>query len=172
LDQEKKSNMDERLQVTEARREGVPDALADIPPVTIAWRALRAEHQRRLSKQKQVDAENKRIQDALISIAEEVFRLKRIAHTASNGKQGEALLAAVSRLETALAKADLTFVAPEGESFTPELMELLESVAQQPTPGISAPHVLEVIIPAIIYRDALLRMGKAVIAVPADENRE
>lgn len=45
-------------------------------------------------------------------------------------------------------------------------MELLDNIAQQPEPQLAFPYVAEVLKPAIIYRGALLRMGKAIIAIP------
>ena len=45
-------------------------------------------------------------------------------------------------------------------------MELLENTAQQPRTDLSEPSIAEVIQPAVLRHGDLLRMGKAVIAVP------
>jgi molecular chaperone GrpE (heat shock protein) len=165
--------MDVRFQVTDAPRETVSTPFAETPLVTLAWRALRAEHQRRADDRQRADAETRQTREALINFAEETYRLRRAARLRATGASnqradGEPLLAIADRLEIALAKAGLTIIAPEGEPYTSELMELLENVAQQPTAAITEPSIAEVIAPAILYHGGLARMGKVVIAIPAD----
>jgi hypothetical protein len=70
------------------------------------------------------------------------------------------------RLEQLLAQLEVAIVAPEGNIFSDELMELFENIAQQPDAAIDAPRIVQVVTPAILYRGALAQMGKVVIAVP------
>ena len=70
------------------------------------------------------------------------------------------------RITQALAGLDVAILSPQGEIFSGELMELFDNVAQKPEPGIQAPRIDEVLLPAVIQRGALLQMGKVVIAVP------
>lgn len=172
--------MDARLQVTEKPREVSAGVRAETPLVSIAWRALRAEHQSRADEQTRNEAEAKHTRDALASLAEEAHRLRRTARqmlppsdgAAGSSSHAQQFLGIAGRMEEALAQAGVRIVAPEGEPFTDELMDLLDNVAQRREPALLEPLVAEVITPAVIYRGALLRMGKAVIAVPGrqDEN--
>ena len=151
--------MDPRLEATDAPRPGVSDALADLPLVTLAWRTLRTQYQR-LDRQRRDGAQETAVLEAaLVAVADEVHRLRR---------QGDAPAGpAADRLEKALAEAGIGIVSPEGEAYTPELMEVLENVAPVPDPELTGPRVKEVLEPAVTYRGAVLRMGRAVIAVPA-----
>ncbi len=153
------------LQVNDQPRAIAAGTSAETPLVTMAWRALRAEHQRRAEERQRGEREANRVAEALASVAEEAHRLRRMAQ-ASPGGHAEQLLAIAGRIESALADAGLKIIAPEGEPFAGELMELLENIAQQPDPEAREPRVAEVIAPTIIYRGAMLRMGKAIIAVP------
>lgn len=167
--------MDERLQITDAPRAVAPGVTADTPPTTLAWRALRAEHQRRVEEHRAREAESARVRETLAVVAEEVHRLRRAAESAT-AEDAEArarqLQGSAARLTDALARAGVRIVAPEGEPYTSELMELLENVARQPDPLARTPRVAEVITPAVTYDGRLLRMGRAVIAVPAGEEEE
>lgn len=169
--------MDPRFQVTYSPRKVGTSVVAEMPLVTIAWRVLRAEYRRRRKENNRRTAETKRVQDAYASIAEEVYRLRRMTeatHATSNMPMvnDRPFLSTIERLESIMDSVDLAIVAPEGEVFTTELMELLENVAQQPESGICEPYVVEVITPAIIHQGALLRMGKAVIAVPSGQDSQ
>ena len=79
------------------------------------------------------------------------------------------MLALAQRLIETLGRAGVQIVAPEGQPYTTELMDLLDNTAQRPDPQTKTPHVFEVVTPAVTYRGELLRMGRAVIAVPAGE---
>jgi hypothetical protein len=145
-----------------------------MPLLTIAWRALRAEYQHRADERRQSADEARRGQDALRAMAEEVYRLRRLAQSTppavdAAGTHGLAqpFLAVAQRLEEVLASVDVVIVAPEGVPFTAELMELFDNVAQRQEPVVDAPRLAEVITPAVTYRGAVLQMGKAVIAVPS-----
>lgn len=167
------TNMDKRLQITDSPREVVSGVVAETPLVTVAWRALRTEYQRRSDERMRAESEAKQVQNALVNIAEEVHRLRRVVRLvlpdlekAEKDSHAQQLLSIAARLEETLASLDVTIVAPEDEPYTAELMELLDNIAQQPEQEAHEPRVAEVITPAVMYRGAVLRMGKAVIAVP------
>jgi hypothetical protein len=189
--------MDERLQVKSSRRVAPPGMSPHQPLATIGWRALRAEAQRRAAAAELASTEARQSQAALVVMADAVYALRRLAHLAgtvapagqrlrepSEGAApqagaergpgpfwsaggGPALAAALDRMEQALSSLGVSVVAPEGQPYVGDLTELLENLAQQPQAGLAAPQVLEVVTPAILYRGAVLRMGKAIIAVPA-----
>jgi hypothetical protein len=155
------------LQVTDQPRAVVAGVTAETPLVTMAWRALRAEHQRRAEERQRGERETRRVAEALASVAEEAHRLRRTAQSGSSAAgHAEQLLAIAGRIESALASVELKIIAPEGEPFAGALMELIENIAQQPDPEAREPRVAEVIAPTVTYRGAMLRMGKAIIAVP------
>ena len=161
---------DKRLQVSDTPRCDVPDRLAEIPLVAMGWRSMRDEHLRR-------ESEKKRLERELVCMAEETCRLRKTAKGLASPETGEEkqwkqLFSIADRLQEALARLNLTIVAPEGAPYTSELMELLDNTAQLPKRGISEPFVAEVITPAIMYQGALVRMGSAVIAVPDSQTNE
>ena len=166
--------MDERLQVTDLPRTVPADVTAETPPLTMAWRALRSEHQLRVKEHRARETEARLVSDTLASLAEEAYRLRRVAERAAATPEDAAAqirqLQSLSRsLIESLEHAGLRIIAPEGETYTTELMELLDNTAQRPDAETELPRVIEVITPAITYRGALLRMGQAVISVPAGE---
>jgi hypothetical protein len=83
--------------------------------------------------------------------------------------QNADLLQRIGGIEKALASSGVSALAPDGEVYTLERMEIIENVAQVPTPGISEPRILEMLVPAIQRDGHIVRMGKAVIAVPLQE---
>lgn len=155
------------LDISDDPRGIVPGVGADVPLVTLAWRSIRAEHQRRA-------ADAGKLPEALAALADGVFRLQRTvrafscAPEESGGRNDAQALAVVANgLEESLRVAGVDIVAPhEGEPYTAEQMELIDSVSQIPEPGALEPRIAELIEPAILYRGSLLRMGKAIIRVP------
>ena len=164
--------MDKRLIVADERRILVGGITSDTPLVTLAWRAMRTEHQRRSEERRQTDHDLKKMREALAVIAQEVFRLRRSvagsqAHQCNKENGENQVVTVVERIEEALAAAGVEIVAPAGQPYTPELRELLDNIAQRPEPDLSELRIAEVLTPAITYRGKVLKMGKAVIAVPA-----
>jgi hypothetical protein len=155
--------MDAALEINDLPRRVPSWISADVPLVTIAWRSLRTEQQRRAAELRDLEHESKKIHEALGGIAEEVLRLR------SAGTGQTFVEESVKRLDSFLKDAGVSACVPHGEPFTAELMELFDNIAQRPEPGISTPYVAEVVKPAILHRGAVLRMGKAVIAVPVQD---
>jgi molecular chaperone GrpE (heat shock protein) len=152
------------LEINDRPRELPPGSSASVPLVTLAWRALRAEHERRRDEVKKSDAETKKLQNALIGVAEHTAHL-RLAGA------GQGPFDKIARqLESVLGEAGIAFLAPSGEPFEGDLMELFDNVAQRTEAGITGPYIAEVVKPAVLRNGALLRMGKAIIAVPARDD--
>jgi hypothetical protein len=161
--------MDERFRVNDSPRPDVPGWLAEMPVVTIAWRAMRAaERDRR--------RERERMEELAAEAAGGIHRLRRMARGVSGEAAGQPwvreAITIADRLEGALAGIGVTILSPEGEVFTTELMEVLHSAAQIPDPKMQTPRVAEVLAPAVLLRGKLVRMGSAVIAVPAEAPRD
>jgi hypothetical protein len=163
---------DYRLEVKADARDVPPGVRAETPLVTLAWRAARTEHQNRLETERTREAQERLQQESLLVAAEETFRIRRTGRAlleTGRGAEGQTLLAAAERLEAALARSGITILAPEGEAYTGERMDLLDSVAQKPDEAVEEPRIAEVIAPAVMLRGGLLRAGKAVIAVPREK---
>lgn len=161
--------MDECFTVQDQLRPDVADSLASLPLVTIAWRAMRAECSRRRQ-------DDDTLQTGLLGIADELLRLRataaKTAETSSveqSSRSVDILGDIADSLQVVLARLGMVIVAPKGESYTPEYMQLIDNIAQVPRLGITCPQVDEVVEPAILYRGGLCRMGKAVIALPMDK---
>jgi hypothetical protein len=155
--------MDARLRISETPRKTAPGVSAETPLVTLAWHALRAEHQRQAEA-----AELSR--DALVRIAEEVARLRRAAVATTSPEGGLPVVHSIrdsaDRIEAALKELGITLLGEERLPFAGELTEVLDNVAQIPQTDIDLPLVAEIIEPAILWNETLLRRGKAVIAIP------
>ena len=74
--------MDERLKITDSPRTVAAGVTAEMPPVTLAWRALRAECQRRVEEHRTREAEARLVRDTLASVAEDAYRLRRAVELA------------------------------------------------------------------------------------------
>jgi len=154
--------MDPRLVVPDTPRPDVPPGLADLPLFTLAWRALKADAGQNLSRNAQTDEarlQEKKLRRALLALANEIFRLRNIG-------SNSALSAIVERVDQALLDLGIEIVAPVGEVYSEGLMEVLDNLAQQPTPGLDEARVQEVIVPTILLDGEVVQIGKAVIAVP------
>lgn len=165
--------MNSGLQINNKPREDVPDNLADLPLVTIAWRAMKRDYRQRLEERKHYRGEHERLQDVLVNLAEEIYKVRLSSEIILPGAEQtggshitKELAAIANRMEEALASAGIEIIAPAGATFTTELMEMFDNVAQLPNPVITMPRIAQILSPAIICRDAVLRMGKAVIEVP------
>ena len=168
--------MSKRIPLTDLPRD-VPSGLQrSLPLVTLAWRTLRAEHKRQAAAAQSREEQVSRTLQTLGDVGEQNWRLRRslaAAASASDGDQkserwGEQL-AISERLDQILSAGGLTVLAPEGQPYVGEIVHLFDNVAQRPDATCSVPKVAEILAPAILYQDELLRMGKAVIAVPTPD---
>jgi hypothetical protein len=169
------NKMNPRLQVNDSPRAGVPAGLDGIPLITIAWRALRADHLRRADERRNIEDEIRAALETLADVAEESYRLRCSIHgktnIPNNDNYSQQILNVAGRLEQMLAKAQVIIVTSEGQPYTADMMELLDNIAQRPESDAQEMRVVEVITPAVLYRSALLRRGKAVISIPAGNDQ-
>lgn len=136
----------------------LPGITAGTPLLTIAWRALnrQAGAARRAASLAAGQAASDR--DALLRIADEAYRLR------PRTDAGAAQLG--SALEQALGDMGIRILAPLGEPYEGEHMDLFENVAQVGASGSGCPVIAEIVVPAVLRHGLVLRMGKAVIALP------
>jgi hypothetical protein len=153
--------MDHRLQIENELRPNVLDGMADIPLYSIAWRYLKGMYaQREKTDQARKGAAEAR-QKSLGRLAQEVFALKRQAQS-----EAPALLPLSERMQVLLEELDTHIVAPDGEVYGDDLMEILDNLVPQPDPALTQPVVKETITPTIFCEGELVQRGKAVIGVP------
>lgn len=158
--------MRKAFQVNDSPREGTSEALALTPPVSIVWRMMRLQLDR-LNKERQNQTDElETLKKAMVPIANEEYRLRKVIRTGAFSEDAANWQQLADRLKLALADTGVVIVAPEGEIYTSEYMDVIENIAQEPRDELEHPVVLEVMSPAILYRDELLRAGKAVIGVP------
>ncbi len=170
--------MDPALEIRAERRSAGDGVDADATPIALAWHALRRWEKQRASQRGALEAAWSSARPAWIALADECHRLDGLAHRlrpvleeAGEVEALKALDVMVSRLRKRLEDGGVQCLCPEGEPFTPEVGEIFESVAQKPCPETNIPVVLDVIEPAVLMHGALIREGKAVIGVPAEEER-
>ena len=156
--------MDNRLIVDPTAR---PDAgQADVPLVSMGWRALREVHKRHASDRRQLETELDRMKELMSSQADSIHQLRTLVAEHFRDGTGSRFAAIADRLEKALAAAGVVILAPVGDRFDGELVELFENVAQRVSADCASSRIDEIILPAIVFRGTLLRQGKAIIAVP------
>ena len=161
--------MDSRLEVKDQKRLTTRAFQPDLPLVSLAWRALRAAHQRQAVPRQLAQAEHQRLIKALVGIAEELVRLKMVFRTPELEIDSKAACDVISRrMETTLDEADVNIYMPIGEVYDDTIVAYVDSVAQQHSLSINKPIVKEMISPAIFYKGELILRGRAVIEVPSE----
>jgi hypothetical protein len=153
--------VDQRLQLSDPPRELPPGLAADQPLITVAWRAMQREFQRIEARQRREASEDRALDAAFVALGDELFQWEKAGH-----RDG------AERMRTALAMAGVGVPRPEGESFVEPWIDLFENIATLPQTGIEIARIAEVVSPAVLRHGLLLRRGKAVIAVPAPEEKK
>jgi hypothetical protein len=164
---------DVRFQVTDQPRP-LATNIGDLPPLSLVWRFLNAEHQRVVAAEHRQQEEQQRLCNAFAEIAESVNELRKLArlttaHEAAGHDIGSPFTGVATRIEEALAAFGVHIIAPEGELYTGDLMEIIDNIAQRSAESQATPFVAEVVVPAVIFRGELLRRGQAVIGIPAGD---
>jgi hypothetical protein len=155
--------MDERLTIPDQLRRGGQSSL---PLYSLAWRYLKsvAIDQENLNKEKIEQAVQRR--KALAGLAQEVFLFKRQVAIQPGLQTPNPLSGTIERMQSILDGLDTHIVAPDGEEYTEDLMEILDNLVAQPDPSLDHPQVKETILPTIFCEGELVQRGKAVIGVP------
>lgn len=163
--------MKHAFRITESPRQGTSEQLATTPPVSIVWRLMRAQLDRQKTERTNREEELAGLKDAVVAMADETWRIGKAARAAAtppgtdSGKADHAGILS-QQVTLALAETGVRLLAPEGEPYTAEFMEIIENIAQESRAELDGPVILEVVSPAVLYRDELLSPGKAVIGVP------
>jgi molecular chaperone GrpE (heat shock protein) len=156
--------MKSKIKLTEQPRTVAIEKISNFPLLTIIWRTLQAE-------QKKINEAQTLARKNILELADGVIELKILmknnkADDDNKEQMSKYLNSAYDKMSAALAKMKVIIITPENELFSADYMEVFESIAQVPDEEIDEPIIKEVVQPAIIYRDSLLKMGKAIIAVP------
>lgn len=169
--------MEPEFRLADPRRPAGVDDMADIPWTTLVWRSMQASYRDLSGKEARQNSQMEGLVEALVQIAEQVYALRKmIGHPQSSAPQaapssggpglGPGIWDRVDRIGRAVSDADVRILAPEGEPYVAELMEVLENRAQKPDPMAQGPYVNEILAPAILFGGQVRRMGQAVIGVP------
>jgi hypothetical protein len=135
------------------------------PLLLLAWNATKTWSDEVSKLKRECQAARAGEVAALVLLADTCFRLR--------GSSPEtATQIAIRRLEQGLEQNAVEIVAPQGAHYSGDLVEVLESVERVDQPGLAEAVVHEVLTPAIRVRGDVVRLGKAVIAVPADSRPE
>jgi molecular chaperone GrpE (heat shock protein) len=127
------------------------------------WRILQAE----LKKTNEAKILNRKY---LLNLTEAVLQHKALLKDAQKSKCDEQVNKHIrnnmENLMAALAKIGIKIINPENEMYSDDYVELFESIAQIPDKEITEPMIKEVVQPAVMFNGGLLKMGKAIIAIP------
>jgi len=161
------NNSDQFLQVLDSQRSNVSNHIADLPLISIAWRALKNLYQ-------QQDVQKKRLEKLLLSIAYQNFCISKILDEFDNiPKDNEynsikdSFVDISDNIRFELDSFGVVIWAPVGETYTDEYMQVIENISQVKDSNITVPIIKEIVSPAILFNDNLLSMGKGIISVPA-----
>ncbi|MGB3975440.1 MAG: hypothetical protein WBM02_10390 [bacterium] len=172
--------MDERFLVKDAPRHVLTGMPASTPLASIVWRSLQTTYKDQKKQQKKRESEFASLENGLADIAEEVHKLRKFVHqfhADSNDPSEKKSIARITGIADRLAellskKMGIMTLSPEGEPFTEELMELFNNIAQQPMENVDYPYIIQVVTPTIMFRGAILRMGKIIIAIPISQKED
>jgi len=159
------------LRVTDPPRP-LPDSLDYSQPlVTLCWRVLNREREK---IQESAQAKTGRLQRAIAEMARETYGLREIASALQTGDAAMSKNSHIQRLESIqrriariLDECAIRVLAPVGQAYAGELVEIFDNIAQKPEAGLQEPRIAEVVSPAVLVENSLLLPGRAVIAVPA-----
>ena len=155
--------MTTKIKITEQPRYVAIDKVANFPLLSIVWRILQAEH-KKINDNRKID------QKKLLHLIEAAWKLKPTQNNCKDGTcrdvSNEFYANNYEKMTSALSDMGVDILQPENEIFSSEYMELFESIAQVPKEEITEPVIQEVIEPAVMQNGAILKMGKAIIAIP------
>ncbi|MBI3248826.1 MAG: hypothetical protein HYZ50_20175 [Deltaproteobacteria bacterium] len=166
--------MDPRFTVTAQPRPLPAGLTAETPPISLAWRAMEAWHRELKASQHTVETAVHSARTAWIALVDEYYRLRRLTTTLAtvldqvdHAREAEALQLMLRRLERVLQEQRVQCAAPVGEAYTVELSDYLLNIDQKVSPEVSEPTVFDVVEPIVLQEGEVIRVGKAIIAVPA-----
>jgi hypothetical protein len=159
-----------------SRRRTIPDDVElDTPLYGAVWRATQRWAEELLRLRGAAVASIEREQEAWITLGDELFRLRAVHATLSEtaadekGSGADHLGGTVRRLEQTLRNHGVEVLAPVGTAYTDELGEILENAGQLPGSELTEPIVAQVLSPVVKKDGEVIRLGKAIIAVPVRE---
>lgn len=134
------------------------ERLADLQRVTAEY----ANYRKRTEANREIERE-RAIGDAVKGLIPVLDDLERAEKHGDLG-EGTAFSAIAGKLRTAVERLGLTPYGEKGEPFDPQIHE---AIFQQPTPGVTADTVAEVVETGYRLGSTTVRVAKVVVAVPA-----
>ena len=134
------------------------ERLADLQRVTAEY----ANYRKRTEANREIERE-RAIGDAVKGLIPVLDDLERAEKHGDLG-EGTAFSAIAGKLRTAVERLGLTPYGEKGEPFDPQIHE---AIFQQPTPGVTADTVAEVVETGYRLGSTTVRVAKVVVSVPA-----
>jgi len=134
------------------------ERLADLQRVTAEY----ANYRKRTEANREIERE-RAVGDAVKGLIPVLDDLERAEKHGDLG-EGSAFSTIAAKLRTAVERLGLTPYGEKGEPFDPQIHE---AIFQQPTPGVTADTVAEVVETGYRLGSTTVRVAKVVVAVPA-----
>jgi molecular chaperone GrpE len=134
------------------------ERLADLQRVTAEY----ANYRKRTEANREIERE-RAVGDAVKGLIPVLDDLERAEKHGDLG-EGTAFSTIAAKLRTAIERLGLTPYGEKGEPFDPQIHE---AIFQQPTPGVTADTVAEVVETGYRLGSTTVRVAKVVVAVPA-----
>jgi len=134
------------------------ERLADLQRVTAEY----ANYRKRTEANREIERE-RAVGDAVKGLIPVLDDLERAEKHGDLG-EGSAFSSIAAKLRTAVERLGLTPYGEKGEPFDPQIHE---AIFQQPTPGVTADTVAEVVETGYRLGSTTVRVAKVVVAVPA-----
>jgi molecular chaperone GrpE len=134
------------------------ERLADLQRVTAEY----ANYRKRTEANREIERE-RAVGDAVKGLIPVLDDLERAEKHGDLG-EGSAFFTIAAKLRTAVERLGLTPYGEKGEPFDPQIHE---AIFQQPTPGVTADTVAEVVETGYRLGSTTVRVAKVVVAVPA-----
>jgi len=134
------------------------ERLADLQRVTAEY----ANYRKRTEANREIERE-RAVGDAVKGLIPVLDDLERAEKHGDLG-EGSAFSSIAAKLRTAVERLGLTPYGEKGEPFDPQVHE---AIFQQPTPGVTADTVAEVVETGYRLGSTTVRVAKVVVAVPA-----
>ncbi len=154
-----------------ARRAVTPEHDTDTPLYTVVWRSLQQQAAQFDQAQRAAQQAIKQENAAWIILADEYHQLQRIYALLTEAEEAatKKLKTVMMRMAYTLETQGVAIINPVGEVYSEKLAEIIENEAVIYLPDCAEPVIHDMLVTAVSRHGDLIRLGKAVIALPADQ---
>lgn len=145
-----------------------PDCDLEAPVYTLVWRGMQQLYTQIEQARQHEQAARDEADAAWVVLADEYDHLGRVLANLPADTDDHGLTGTLRRLEQALERQDIEVIAPAGQPYSDEWMAIIDNENVIYQPDITVPHIHEIIVPAVKRQGKVIRVGKAIIALPND----